>query len=396
MRIRTLLLTILFFIGSQANAGELVVVQTVNPYDPAHPMVEASYALHVYALPGFGVVASNPQITGLTTVSNDGTRLYELDLIAHRIRTFDLPSLQLIADVPSPPAIPWIDQNGWIREHPHRPGILILKGTYWMDARNGNWVETPTSLRVPAPSPYASQTSISGDRRKLVVSYYGSFSGPEPSGVKIIDLDNPRLVQALPADYRGGVLMEPFGFVALDADHLNIQIRDIDTQALLHTIAPPPGLRFRGDFAPINSREVLHSAWSEATNEQILLRLDLGTKTNSERFRQLIDDNHPEFGSIEARGERVLLAARTEHPGFMGQPYSTGQMREINLTTGASTTLLWPVGGGPVGGGAMLATGSVQPIPFGAWTSAIIAFVLLVLGLQGIQHRNKTRNVRDA
>lgn len=396
MRMRSIILTMLCFCSVQAAAGEIAAVRTVNPYNPAQPSIEPSQGLHVYALPSFDVIARNAHIRGHTTVSNDGKRLYELDLNTRHLRTFELPSLQLKGDVPVPPGgIPWMDENRWLGEHPNRPGVLILAGMYWMDTRSGNWVETPTSLRVPAPSYNGSHASISGDGRKLVISYYGSFSSSEPSGVKVVDLDNPRLVDTFPDAYRHAVLMEPFGFVTLDGNRQNILVSDFPTLALQDTIAPPPGLRFRGDFKPLNAHELLHSAWSDASNEQVLLRLNLETKINSELFREQIDDNHPGFETIEVRGERVLLATRTVPPGFMFQPFSTGQLREIDLTNGISTTLLWPVGGGPVGGGAMLATGATQPIPLGAKTLVIVALVLLVLGLQGIQQRSQLRNVCD-
>jgi hypothetical protein len=379
--VQRLWLILLLMVTGLASARDLVVVPIVDPLVATAPATQVTLGLHIYALPGFELLTSNPQITGVTTVSQDGTRLYELDLSLRRIRTFTLPTLQLISDVPAPQTMPYIAENTRMLEHPRRPGVLMLIGAYWIDARTGNWVETPARMGVPAPLAYASSVSISGNQNKLIISYYPVFPTDPAGGVRVIDLDNPRQVQSLAEVHRGAVLMESAGLVAMDADYRNIEIRDLQTQGLLQSIKPPPGLQFLGDFSPINGHELLHSAWAEASNEQVLMRLDLQTSNYTELLREVRDENDPGFGLIEIRGNRILLSVNTVPPGFMGQPYSVGQMRELDLNTGATTALHWPLGGGPISGGNKLAVGTAQPIPIGTAALSLGAFLLLAIGI---------------
>jgi hypothetical protein len=382
-------LSMLFLLAAcSAHAGDLVVATVINPVTAA-PAIETTFGLHIYALPGFQTVASNPGIKGAITVSEDGTRLYELDAVLRRIRTFNLPSLELAADVPAPPAMPYVGEDGWIIEHPHRPGVLILRGAYWMDARSGNWVETPTSMGIPAPLAYSSSVSLSGDQSKLVISYYQQSPNDPVHGVKVIDLDNPRQIQTLAATYRHARWMESAGLIVLDAERTNIEIRDLQTQALVAVVEPPPGLHFYGDFSPINGHELLHSAWSESGDARVLLRLNLQTLSHVELLREPRDENYLGFGSIEIRSNRVLMSVNTVPPGFMAQPFSVGQMREYDLTTGATTVLNWPYGGGPMGGGMKLATGTVRPIPIGTAALTIGAMLLLAIGVLGHRLRRE-------
>ena len=75
-----------------ADAGELVVARVIDPANPAYPAYPGSvtFGLRVHAVPGFEVVASNPQITGTTAVSEDGSRLYEMDRSAGRVRSISI------------------------------------------------------------------------------------------------------------------------------------------------------------------------------------------------------------------------------------------------------------------------------------------------------------------
>ena len=384
-------LAILFFLScGLVSAGDLVVTKTASPIAPPPQLAyQATHTLSVYALPGFQLIASNPEISGLTAVSEDGRRLYEYDLSLHQLRTYELPGLHLIRSVAATGVMPWIGDHATIIEHPRRPGVVIIKGVYWIDARSGLWIETPTSLRVPLPLPFGTSVHISAERTKLLITYYPDSPHVTPPGHKVIDLDNPRQIQTLPTEYGDVIWMERIGLVGSDRDRTQLEIRDLQTQDLLRVIPPPPGLHF-GSYTAMSADQLLCVAWTEAEDEKVLLRLDLPSGTYQEIWREQVTDDAPWGWLVERRGDRVLLAIATEPPAFPLTPYSKGMMREIDLVTGASTLLEWPQGGGPLGNGSKLAAaGAVPQIPISAQALAVLAFLLLLCGVHGYRTNSR-------
>jgi hypothetical protein len=373
---------LLLLVGGVSGAADFAVAPFVEAI-PGGVHNDYTLGLHVYALPEFRLVASHPQIVGLTTVSNDGTRLYELDLGARRIRTFEIPSLRLMTDVSVVGQMPYFDNTYWIREHPRRPGVLMLRGVYWFDANTGEVLETHASFGIPAGSYYNLNVSISQATRKLQISDFRPQLPAQPF-VKIIDLDDPGNVQTLPVFDDLGVLMEQHGLVSINGiTGQTIIVRNIDTLQQQDVIELPTGLVTPWALTPAGEHTLLLSAATSDHHQQVLLKLNLEDSTFVELSRETVDNARPGFAIIEAKGNRILLAALSE-PGLpIGAIHEPiiGQLRQINMMDGTTSVLHWPAGGGPYSGGHMLAQGSLRAIPINAWALGASILAVLILGL---------------
>ncbi len=341
--------------------------------------------LRVYALPDFRLVTRKPDLTGLTTVSQDGKNLFLLDNVARTIRTYEMPSLRLLKQVNVGSAMPYFDQDSWVREHPHRAGVLMLHAVFWIDANNGSIVETPDSLGVPPTSYHALAADISQAQTQLTV-FEPDPPGLIPPRTHMIDLDDPRQVRVLDQFYSCAV-MEAHGIVGFTGTQQpDIVVIDFNTLAERYVIDLPDNLVEPWYLVPIDASQMLVSMATADHAELVLLRLDLATRSLTEFYRHGSSPGVLTFPELEVRGRRVLLSSHSEIPAIPPNAGPLpGQVLQIDLDTGASTTLLWPHGGGPHTRGTMLATGTIQGVPIDAWAWRACILVLLLWGVSSVR-----------
>jgi len=215
----------------------------VAPILRLHPLIGDNYfavETRVYRLPDMQIVARSDQIDGLVATSTSGAQLYELDVAALRARTYQLPSLQLIHDVPVQGDRVYFDPYTWMSENPRRPGIVMLGGLVWIDFRSGAIVENPDTLEVPRSRyGYSIHTALVHDARTLVISDHDPAS--VAPYVKLVDLEDPRKQRTMPYLSGYGTLVAGRGRIVIeDENAVAIKVLELGSEQVLDTIALPP------------------------------------------------------------------------------------------------------------------------------------------------------------
>lgn len=358
-----------------------------------------SVQTQVYSLPDMRLIARGNDSGSTATVSTDGKRLYVLDAHRRRVATYELPMLRQIREVDLQAGLPFFDESSWLREHPTRPDVLMLLGSYWLDARTGALLETPASIGVPEPGAYLSLISISHSGHTLLVADGNRSAGIAPY-FKAINLDDPRQVQSGHLDQAGDVYIEGRGMIGFrgEENEERLSVSEFGTNVEIASIPLPAGLIGDSNLAPFSISEIILFARTADSAHQVILLLDLNTRRFTELHRLPRVWPAISFGYINVRGRQLLLSAPSDYIIFPGPApnVTPAQVLFIDVDTGQVQQRYWAPGGGPISRGNLLATGSLQSVPAldrSSATAAALLFVMLgIFASAGIGYRKRMQN----